>query len=558
MTGVKKYYLLMLCGCAVLPLAAQVQLRVETQGLRALAPDTVQSVQYVAPEEIGTTRLWDFSRLHPESKPVESVIYDTTNRTVVIREAETRFYFRPEADGNYYDGWEHPGKTVVLHAAYNKLPLPFSAGQSYSTSYTAEGRFTRSGVVTTIDGTYTVTADAEGTVILPDGRELCEAVRVKTTDQYHETNCNTTEVTIEKYLWYVPYYPLPVFVTAQTAYEYTGGLRDTVQAAYYTTNAMPQAEVRSINDTTICLGREVLLTATGVGELSWRNMTGDTDFVPFSDVTVTPAVTTTYVFKAEIAPCLPFAYDTVTITVHAPPNLTVHTADTTLCQTDSVVLRATSNYALQWYEQRPSGASEPLAEPTVAPEVTTRYIVVASQAPCPSQAATITITVLPVPEPVFLIEQSENEVTVQLPSILEKGYSYNFDFGDRSQTVNQTGMAHQYVKRGTYYVTLTIQRDHTSCTRSLIREIRIDADVPGEFMLYPNPASHLINVIAPSEILYYRIIQAGRGEVIKESSLPGDETRIQITVQQVPLSVYVLQIRTRSHGWMSKTFVKSP
>jgi hypothetical protein len=555
MTGVKKYYLLMLCGCVVLPASAQVRLRMDTQGLRPMAPDTVQPVQYVAPGEAGTNQLWDFSRLVPEGKPLESVIYDTTGNKMVMREIETRFYFHSEADGNYYTGWESPHKTVTLHTAYNKLPLPFSVGQSHNASYTAEGLFTHSGVVTTIHGTYTVTADAEGTIILPDGRELCEAVRVTTTDEYRETNCNTTSVSIEKTLWYVPYYTLPVFVTVQNAYAYTGGIRDTVRAAYYTTNAMPAAEVYTNNDTTICVGSEVRLVAAGAGHLYWRNVTDDTGFTTFNDVVVTPAVTTKYVFKAQHAPCLPSAYDTVTITVHAPPDLTVHTADTTICQTDSVALRAASSYSLQWYARTPSGESEPMVEYTVAPEVTTQYMAVASHAPCPPQSAIVTVVVIPVPEPVFLMEQSNNDVTFQLPSGLVEGYDYVFDFGNRSQASNQTEMTHKYVKRGIYYATLTV-RDHTSCARSLTCEIRIDADAPGDFMIYPNPAGHLINVIAPGEILYYRIILAGGGEVVKEASLPGDETRIQIAVQHLPVGIYVLQIHTRA-GWMSEIFVKS-
>jgi hypothetical protein len=556
MFGVKKYYLLLLCGWTILPAAAQVQLNVDTQGLRPLAPDTVQPVQYVAPGEAGPNHVWDFSRLNPEGEPVKSAIYDTTGNKIVIREAGTIFYFHPEPDGNYYVGWENPDKTVTLHAACNKLPLPFSAGQSYSTAYTAEGLFTRSGVVTTIAGTYTATADAEGTIILPDGRALCEAVRVNTTDEYHETNCNTTSVRIEKTLWYVPYYTLPVFVTVQNTYAYTGGIRDTVRAAYYTTNAMPPAEVHGNNDTTICVGREVRLTATGAGRLFWRNVTEDTGFTAFYDVAVRPDVTTTYVFKAEHAPCLPPAYDTVTVTVHAPPNLTVCTADTALCQTDSVVLRATSNYDLHWYALTSSGDPEPVEEYTVAPETTTQYLAVASHAPCPAQSGTVTVTVMPVPEPVFLAEQLNNEVTFRLLSPLEKEYRYDFDFGDRSQTFNRSDMVHTYLKRGVYYATLTVRSNNTSCARSLTREIRIDADLPGEFMIYPNPANHLINVIAPAEIIHYRIIQVGRGEILKESSLSGDETRIQIAVHHLPVGPYVLQIRTRDE-WMSKMFVKS-
>jgi hypothetical protein len=357
---------------------------------------------------------------------------------------------------------------------------------------------------------------------------------------------------------FAPFNNVSVTPAVTTVYVFKAENAPCLPPAYdtVTVTVIPLPEVYSINDTTICLGQDVLLTATGVGTLFWRNVTEDTEFVPFNSMSVTPAVTTVYVFKAENAPCLHLAYDTVTITVHAPPDLSVYTTDATICQTDSVALRATSNYDLQWYALLPSGEPEPVVEYTIAPEITTQYIAVASHAPCPPQSATITIVVLPVPEPVFLIEQADNDVTVQIPSTLEKGYKYIFDFGDRSQTVNQAEMAHQYLKRGTYYATLTIQKDNTSCARSFSREIRIDADAPGEFMLYPNPANHLINVIAPSEILYYRIIQAGRGEVVKEASLPGDETRIQITLQQLSVSIYILQIHTRS-GWMSKTFVKS-
>jgi hypothetical protein len=75
-------------------------------------------------------------------------------------------------------------------------------------------------------------------------------------------------------------------------------------------------------------------------------------------------------------------------------------------------------------------------------------------------------------------------------------------------------------------------------------------------MIYPNPAGPLINVVAPAEILYYRIILAGGGEIVKESSLPGDETRIQITVQHLSMGIYALQIRTRL-GWASEMFIKS-
>jgi hypothetical protein len=613
---------------------AQSCLTTAIQGFQLPVADTVQPVQFVAPDASGETGLWNFSNLLPEGKLIISYTKDTLNETVLCEE-ETMFRFNNQTDGNYYKGWEDIDKKVTLHGAYNKLPLPFAVGQADSASYTATGIFSHSGVVTSIEGKYSIEADAEGTIILPDGRIICPVIRAKTIDRYSETNCNTTEVTIEKYLWYVPYYTFPVFVTTQATYEYTGGMRDTLQAAYYTINPMPQPtvysindtavcigesvlltasgkgqrywrnlnedtdfisfadtllkpaittsyvlmakydlcaieaafdtvtitvipqpEVRSINDTTVCAGQAVWLTAAGIGDLSWRNVSGNTAFMPFTDTLVAPAVTTTYVLMAQNTPCLQPAFDTVTIIVNMPPALFLYTDDTTICQGGTVNLQASSDFYLQWYSADSYGQRIAINELQVEPDVTARYIAVASNPPCPDNVADVLVTVLPVPKPEFSIIQSGNEVLFDITSPKIDGYTYIFRAGDFSNTAyNLFSILHKYWKRGTYDATLTIASNSNGCERTLRQEVIIDQDKPTDFILYPNPTKEFITIIVPSDILYYRIIEVSTGTVWAELRQPGNETALQIPVWQLQQGKYLIQLQTRDE-WLSRIFIK--
>jgi hypothetical protein len=691
---------------------AQPRLTTAVQGFHLPACDTVQPVRFVALDTSWKAGVWDFSNLQPEGEPIISYAKDTLNETI-LREGETLFRFDNQWDGNYYKGWKNDDKTVILHEAYNKLPLPFAVGQQYSASYSATGIFSHSVVITSIEGKYSIEAGADGKIILPDGRTICPVIRVKTIDHYRETNCNTTEVTIEKYLWYAPYYTFPVFVTAQTMYEYTGGIRDTLLSAYYTINPMPQPTIRSINDTTICIGKTVLLTASGegqyywrnlnentdfspfadtllkpaittsyvlmatydlcaieaafdtvtitvipqpevrsindtticaeqkvlltaigIGDLSWRNITGNSAFSPFVDTVMTPAITTTYVLMAQNAPCvqpafdtvtitvipqpevrsindtticagqkvlltatgigdvswcnitgnsvfLPFvdtviiptitttyvlmaqnapclqpAFDTVTIIVKMPPDLLLHSNDTTICQGNIINLSASSEFPLQWCALDTYGQRIAINDLQVQPEVSTRYIAVASNPPCPDNMAAIAVTVLPIPKPEFTIIQSGNEVLFDITTPKIGGYNYIFNTGDFSTTAyNLFSILHKYWKRGTFDATLTITSNSNGCERSLLQKVIIEKDKPTDFILYPNPAGELITIIAPADILYYRIIRISTGAVWGESKRSGNETSLQIPVWQLQQGEYLIQVQTRDE-WLSRIFIK--
>jgi len=358
--------------------------------------DTVVAVACPVLIEQNEHHEWDFSALPATGAATVVSTLKRVGDTMTIEEETGRFYFEVRPDGNYFTGWDDTEKTVNLPQGYNRQPHLFVSGDSYTAPYSATGEYSKSGITTVITGTYQLEVLDTGPLLLPDGRRFCAATRVKTTDRYHETSCNTTEVQIEKHLWYVPYYPCPVFVAIETAYSYTGGGLDTLRSAYYTVNAMPKPKIYdSSNDTIICVGSKVKLHASGFGNFFLRNHIEDTEFEVYTDtVTVQPQQTTTYIFMAADAQCLAQpVYDTITVVVETPAVLQMLSRDTIICQTASMELLAGSDYELQWYELGSDEQPLELTETQVTPLVTTRYMAKAYNLTCPSAYDTITVVV---------------------------------------------------------------------------------------------------------------------------------------------------------------------
>lgn len=161
---------------------------------------------------------WDFSSLPLiDTAPLLSHLLHGQSQ-MMITEGSRYSYFEVRPDGNYFTGWEDNEKKVRLHRGYNRQPSLLVLGHSYAEPYAAAGEYIKSGITTAITGTYSLEVVSTSPLLLPDGRRFCAATLVKTIDSYKETSCNTTDVQIEKHLWYVPYYPLPVFAVIETAY----------------------------------------------------------------------------------------------------------------------------------------------------------------------------------------------------------------------------------------------------------------------------------------------------------------------------------------------------
>jgi gliding motility-associated-like protein len=149
--------------------------------------------------------------------------------------------------------------------------------------------------------------------------------------------------------------------------------------------------VNASNDTTICLGESVQISASGANSYLWTPNNATINNNMIANPTVTPTLTSTYVVEGDSLGCT--AFDTVQVFV-LDNNVSLETADTTICQGQSVPLSVLGTTIVTWTPNNGSLSSTSIPNPVATPTATTTYT--ASMGP--SQCAIddqVTITVLP-------------------------------------------------------------------------------------------------------------------------------------------------------------------
>lgn len=134
-------------------------------------------------------------------------------------------------------------------------------------------------------------------------------------------------------------------------------------------------------DTTICLGENVDLTATGAIDYLWS--TGATT----QTITVSPASTQTYIVTGTINTCTASAQ--VTVNVVLPP-IPVVSPDTSICKNSTATLTASGGTSYLWS----TGNTSPAI--TVNPTDTTTYYLTVSNGVCEANDS-VTVNVKPLP-----------------------------------------------------------------------------------------------------------------------------------------------------------------
>jgi hypothetical protein len=101
----------------------------------------------------------------------------------------------------------------------DKMKFPFSFGQQFSSPFTGIAWYNENSRLD-LSGVYSVSADAFGTLILPD-RILKNTLRLKATRQSLQVGvCGSTQAVTEKYCWYAPGYRYPVLMIGTTESRY--------------------------------------------------------------------------------------------------------------------------------------------------------------------------------------------------------------------------------------------------------------------------------------------------------------------------------------------------
>lgn len=146
------------------------------------------------------------------------------------------------------------------------------------------------------------------------------------------------------------------------------------------------------NDTTICEGSSVTISAAGATSYTWDNGLGAGD-----SHTISPSSTTLYKVTGTSGSCI--AIDSVLVTVEATPNLSVSN-DTAICSGNSANLIASGASSYFWDNGLGAGNH------TVSPSATTLYKVVGTTGNCSAEDSVL-ITIYQNPD-----IQVSNDTTV--------------------------------------------------------------------------------------------------------------------------------------------------
>ncbi len=161
----------------------------------------------------------------------------------------------------------------------------------------------------------------------------------------------------------------------------------------YSTIKYCQLTTVASNDTSICLGQSVLLTASGGINITWAVLSGDFGSLSCTvcaSTTASPTVTSVYTVSSESASgCID--YDTVTVTINPIPTPTIYN-DTPLdfCVGDSVQLYTDTYSSYVW---APGGSTDSF-QVCFSPAIYTVTIIDANGC---TNSASATVTNFPLP-----------------------------------------------------------------------------------------------------------------------------------------------------------------
>lgn len=229
-------------------LSGQVTLTCRNNGMMAGDISHNQEIVYVDPGNAGENQVWDFSGIQYTGVVTVSDIQENPSvkfaepaqKSMILRDEGYEYTYISAEEGYRETGYINNAKKLVLSYTNPviRMQYPFSFGQYFSNPFAGVAWYNQSNKID-IEGVYSVTGDAFGTLILPD-RILKNTLRVKTTRQFLQTSvCGSTQTKVVKYCWFAAGYRYPVLSVCTTENIYAGREPVTVKNAWVNLNQQP-------------------------------------------------------------------------------------------------------------------------------------------------------------------------------------------------------------------------------------------------------------------------------------------------------------------------------
>ncbi|NJM15896.1 MAG: T9SS type A sorting domain-containing protein [Bacteroidales bacterium] len=199
-------------------------------------------INYVEPGAAGANQVWDFSGITPVNDFTGSLqttmesenpsLFSAAN--VELNEFGNKFYFKLTKDALEQYGMVTASNDLVItyDKPFKKMEYPFSYDQKIDGAFT--GSYKLNNTDATLNGNYSVYADAYGTLMLPNDVEVENTLRVKTIKSYDRTYTGgqTNHIDITTYRWYASTERFPLLVLTTIDVTSNGSTSTSTQAAY--------------------------------------------------------------------------------------------------------------------------------------------------------------------------------------------------------------------------------------------------------------------------------------------------------------------------------------
>jgi hypothetical protein len=227
-----------------LGLQAQVTLTYANNALIIGDTYTFREIQFPDPGPAGANQIWDYSKIQFTGKnPVSNLQPPLIPKMDGVGDynlslLENGYDYLMNSTENRLEEIGYVNSDLKLTLKYTdpvvKMKYPFSYGGQFSDHFIGIAYYNETN---TIDffGDVTVTADAYGTLILPD-RLIDGSLRVKTIKKGLQINmCGTADINIVKYSWYASGYRYPVLSLTTVENRFSGGASEIIKTAFTNT-----------------------------------------------------------------------------------------------------------------------------------------------------------------------------------------------------------------------------------------------------------------------------------------------------------------------------------
>lgn len=207
----RKITLFILLQAVLLPLSAQTVLTYSSHAMKVGDVVTLKEMNVTTAGEAGANQLWDFSSAEVGQEYVlnyneDNMIYQGRPVGVAFACTENEIrkpYFQLTATQKLYYGVDGENAQIKFAEPLVDMQYPFAYQDAFGGAMNGTYMTTNNGVTTTIEGKYNVSADAWGTIILPNGEIYENVLRVKSVRDYsHEISEIMYDISVIRYTYY--------------------------------------------------------------------------------------------------------------------------------------------------------------------------------------------------------------------------------------------------------------------------------------------------------------------------------------------------------------------